>query len=122
MSSALRNFHDVNSIVTDWNKFTSIKKISKWAITFVCDLSFRRGASGTSLKTSIGRARPEEKKNHAHSHNIDTQPTTLATAVVDAALTSLTRKLCILWEKGFALNCYYNMTITRGMIPFETNI
>ena len=27
--------------------------------TCVCDLSSKRGASGTNLKTSIGRARPE---------------------------------------------------------------
>ena len=38
---------------------------------------------------------------------MDTQPIKLATAVVDAALTSLTRKLCIYEKWVFALNCYY---------------
>ena len=68
--------------------------------TCACDLSFRRGASGTNLKTSRGRARPEEKNPCPLAHDMDTQPVKLATAVVDAALTSLTRKLCILWEMG----------------------
>ena len=64
--------------------------------TCACDLSFRRGASGTNLKNSIGRARPEEKNPCPLAHDMDTQPFKLVTAVVDAALTLLTRKLCIL--------------------------
>ena len=64
--------------------------------TCACDLSFRREASGTSLKTSIGRAGPDVKNPCPLAHDMDTQPITLATAVIDSALTSLTRKLCIL--------------------------
>ena len=64
--------------------------------TCACDLSFRRGASGTNLKTSIGRARPERKNPCPLAHDMDMQPIKLATVVVDAALTPLTRKLCIL--------------------------
>ena len=60
--------------------------------TCSCDLSFRRGASGTNLKTSIGRARPEKKNSCPLAHDMDTQPIKLATAVVDAALYIIDKK------------------------------
>ena len=63
--------------------------------TCACDLSSKRGASDTNLKTSIGRARPEEKPKSTRTR-YGHATGNLATAVVDSTLTSLTRKLCIL--------------------------